>query len=142
MRGLPYWNTKPMKIGISWVELSTRILPVFLNFFTCRHSPFCLSFVLVCWVGREIPNVGHLTRAYSSSVFCSCIFSWQRNPKITLTVLESHQSLFFILLLNFCGFFSRSAWNLLQIAASWKWNLHEFHVSIWQCAKSHEKNIC
>ena len=31
---------------------------------------------------------------------------------------SKYQSLFFILLLNFWGFFSRSAWNLLQIAAS------------------------
>ena len=32
---------------------------------------------------------------------------------------SKYHNLFFIRLLNFWGFFSRSAWNLLQMAASW-----------------------
>ena len=38
--------------------------------------------------------------------------------KVSEVAYSKYQSLFFILLLNFSGFFSRSRWNFTQIAAS------------------------
>ena len=49
----------------------------------------------------------------------SCKFL-QLLEKVSDVAYSKYHSLFFIRLLNFWGFFSLSAWNLLQIAASWK----------------------
>ena len=54
-----------------------------------------------------------------SSMF-SCRFL-QDDENCSEVAYSKYQILFFIRLLNLFGFFSRSRWNLQQIAASFKW---------------------
>jgi len=50
------------------------------------------------------------------------MLSWrflQDAANVSDVAYSKYQSLFFMRLLNLCGFFSRSKWNLTQMAASW-----------------------
>lgn len=66
------------------------------------------------WSGT--PFKSSLTPSHVSSTN-SCRFL-QVAEKVSLVAYSKYHSLFFILELNLCGFFSRSKWNLTQIAAS------------------------
>lgn len=50
----------------------------------------------------------------------SCRFL-QEAVNVSEVANSKYQSLFFIRLLNLSGFFSRSEWNLTQMAASYWW---------------------
>ena len=65
----------------------------------------------------------------------SCKFL-QEDENCSDVAYSKYHNLFFIRLLNFCGFFSRSMWNLLQIAASWKNEkvfIHQLLISLKNC---------
>ena len=104
---------------------------------TCWSRRVCWG----CWGGR-CPGAGGPLSALEASRHTETTDRWEKfyKTKCQLTTISKsscrflqllencsdvayskYHSLFFIRLLNFWGFFSRSAWNLLQIAASLKY---------------------
>lgn len=72
-------------------------------------------------------KVGEKTMINTSISKNSCKFLHDA-ANVSDVAYSKYHNLFFILLLNLCGFFSRSRWNFTQMAASYeqgKDNKHE-----------------
>lgn len=64
----------------------------------------------------NFPPSPFLIRTTISSFSCRFLHD---AANVSDVAYSKYHSLFFIRLLNLCGFFSRSRWNLTQMAASW-----------------------